>query len=238
MSDGTIDLNSPEIQAAIAAAIEQETQGLKAKNKELLGKLSDTKTAFDDLKNQLTGVDLKKYREFSEKLKQDDDARLIAEGKIDDVINNRVQAMQQQYESKLQQTASEAELYKSKVLNGYIASAAAQAGVDPSAIDLVSLMASQSGVKLDERGNPVIVNGDGNIVYSADGVTPKSLNDWLAELRSAKPLLWGQPQGTGALGNQGGQSQKKPEDFTEQEKRDMFHSNREEYNRIFKNGVQ
>lgn len=232
--DNTIDLNSPDIQAAIAAAVEAQVQGLKAKNDELLGKLTKTKGEFDGLKSQFADVDLEQYRSFKAKLQEDETTKLIAEGKIDEVLNQRVQALKQDYEGKLSQTAQQAELYKSKVLNGYIATAAAQAGVDKSAIDLVSLLAQQEGVRLDERGNPVIVDSEGNVRYSKDGNTPLSLNDWLNGLQESKPLLWGQPQGAGSRGGQGGQMDENPNDWSEARKIELFQTNRPEYNRIFK----
>lgn len=228
-----IDLNSPEIQAAIAAQVDAQVSGLKTKNSELLGKLNTANSDFSAFKSQFEGVDLEQYKAYSEKLKQDETARLIAEGKIDEVLNQRVQAMQQDYEGKLKASSGEAELYKSKVLNGYVSTAAAQAGVDPSALNLVSLLAQQSGIKLDQQGNPIVTNTNGDIVYSKDGTTPLSLNEWLLGLRETTPLLWGQPQGGGSGGGQGGQA-KQPQDYTEREKQELFHKNREEYNRLFK----
>lgn len=220
MSDeNLIDLNSPEIQALIQAKADEQVQGLKAKNDELLGKLTKTKGEFDGLKSQFSDVDLEEYRSFKAKIKEDETTKLIAEGKIEEVLNQRVQALKQDYEGKLSQTAQQAELYKSKVLNGYISTAAAQAGVDKNAIDLVALLAQQEGVKLDERGNPVIVDSEGNVRYSKDGNTPLSLNDWLNNLQESKPLLWGQAQGGGARGGQGGsQTRKKPSEMTTQER--------------------
>ena len=232
--DNPIDLNSPDIQAAIAAAVEAQVQGLKAKNDELLGKLTKTKGEFDGLKSQFADVDLEQYRSFKAKLQEDETTKLIAEGKIDEVLNQRVQALKQDYEGKLSQTAQQADFFKSKVLNGYIATAAAQAGVDKSAIDLVSLLAQQEGVRLDERGNPVIVDSEGNVRYSKDGNTPLSLNDWLNGLQESKPLLWGQPQGAGSRGGQGGQADKKPSDYTEQERIALSRENPELFRQLFR----
>lgn len=236
--DTTIDLNSPEIQAAIAAAVEAEVSGLKSKNNELLEKLGKTKTEAEAIKSQFSDVDLEEYRAFKQKIKQDETTKLIAEGKIEEVLNQRVEALKQDYDSKLTKTAQTAELYKSKVLNGYIATAAAQAGVDPSALDLVSLLAAQSGVKLDDNGNPVIVDAEGNVRYSKDGNTPLSINDWLSSLRESKPLLWGTPQGGRAPGSiGGGQSQKKPSEMTTAERAEWARNDPEAFNAALNQGL-
>lgn len=239
MSDeNLIDLNSPEIQALIQAKADEQVSGLKAKNDELLGKLTKTKGEFDGLKSQFSDVDLEEYRSFKAKIKEDETTKLIAEGKIEEVLNQRVQALKQDYEGKLSQTAQQAELYKSKVLNGYISTAAAQAGVDKNAIDLVALLAQQEGVKLDERGNPVIVDSEGNVRYSKDGNTPLSLNDWLNNLQESKPLLWGQPQGGGGRGGQGGnQARKKPSEMTTQERANWLSEDPNGFNEALAQGL-
>lgn len=232
--DKTLDLNSPEVQAAIQAAAEAQVLGLKTKNQELLEKLSKTKSEAETIKSQFSDVDLDEYRAFKQSKQKAVEEDLIAKGDLETLLQQRVQEMRQDLEGKLSTTAQQAELYKSKVLSGYISTAAAQAGVDPNAIDLVALLAQQSGVKLDAHGNPVIVDADGNTRYSKDGTTPLSLNDWLSGLRESKPLLWGTPQGGGSKSNTGGNGQKTASDYTEAEKRELFHSDRDTYNRLFK----
>lgn len=229
----TIDINSPEIQALIQAKIDEQVSGLKSKNDELIGKLNKTKGEFDVLQSQLSDVDLEQFRGFKAKLQADETTKLIAEGKIDEVLNQRLQAFKQDSDAKLTQATQQAELYKSKVLSGYIASASASAGIDPSFIEIMPVLASQAGIQLDNHGNPVVVDQDGNVRYSKDGTTPLSIGDWIASLRETKPLFWGQPQGSGGSGSGGAKSNKKIEEYTEEDRIALYNKDPIAFNQHF-----
>ena len=192
--DQEIDFNDPKIQAYI----EEQTKGLKTKNSELLGKFGELK----EFKSKFDGVDVETLLQFAEKAKQDDITKKLSEGKFDEVLAQKTDLMRSDYEQKLSEQTSRAQTLESKVLNGFIATYAAQAGVQPEAIDLVNMLA-QSQFKLDANGDPVAVNAQGEVINGKDGKTPLSITDWLASLRESKPLLWGAPQGSGAQGSKG-----------------------------------
>lgn len=192
--DQEIDLNNPKIQAYL----EEQTKGLKTKNSELLGKFGELK----EFKSKFDGVDVDSLLQFAEKAKQDDITKKLSEGKFDEVLAQKTDLMRSDYEQKLSEQTSRAQTLESKVLNGFIATYAAQAGVQPEAIDLVNMLA-QSQFKLDANGDPVAVNAQGEVINGKDGKTPLSITDWLASLRESKPLLWGTPQGSGAQGSKG-----------------------------------
>lgn len=193
--DQEIDFNNPKIQAYL----EEQTKGLKTKNSELLGKFGELK----EFKSKFDGVDVDSILSLAQKAKEDEITKKIAEGKFDEVLAQKTDLMRSDYEQKLSEQTSRAQTLESKVLNGFIAVAAAQAGVQPEAIDLVNMLAS-SQFKLDANGDPVAVNAQGEVINGKDGKTPLSVADWLATLRESKPLLWGAPQGSGAQGNKGG----------------------------------
>lgn len=194
-----IDLNDPKIQAYV----EEQVKGLKTKNNELLGSLKQTKDELKAFQSQFDGVDIEAIKNIAEKAKQDDITKKLAEGKIDEVIAQKTELMRSDYEQKLSEQTSRAQTLESKVLGGFIATYAAQAGVQPEAIDLVSMLA-QNQFKLDANGDPVAVNAQGEVINGKDGKTPLSITDWLATLRESKPLLWGTAQGSGAQGSKGG----------------------------------
>ena len=193
--DQEIDFNDPKIQAYL----EEQTKGLKTKNSELLGKFGELK----EFKSKFDGVDVDSLLQFAEKAKQDDITKKLSEGKFDEVLAQKTDLMRSDYEQKLSEQTSRAQTLESKVLGGFIATYAAQAGVQPEAIDLVNMLA-QSQFKLDANGDPVAVNAQGEVINGKDGKTPLSITDWLATLRESKPLLWGNPQGSGAQGSKGG----------------------------------
>lgn len=188
--DQEIDFNNPKIQAYL----EEQTRGLKTKNSELLGKFGELK----DFKQKFEGVDVDQILQFAEKAKQEELTKKLSEGKFDEVLAQKTDLMRSNYEQKLSEQTSRAQTLESKVLNGFIATYAAQAGVQPEAIDLVNMLA-QSQFKLDASGDPVAVNAQGEVINGKDGKTPLTVTDWLASLRETKPILWGTPQGSSAL---------------------------------------
>ncbi|NNG75660.1 hypothetical protein HLH10_04840 [Acinetobacter sp. ANC 4277] len=193
--DQEIDFNDPKIQAYL----EEQTKGLKTKNSELLGKFGELK----EFKSKFDGVDVETLLQFAEKAKQDDITKKLSEGKFDEVLAQKTELMRSDYEQKLSEQTSRAQTLESKVLGGFIATYAAQAGVQPEAIDLVNMLA-QNQFKLDANGDPVAVNAQGEVINGKDGKTPLSITDWLTSLRESKPLLWGNPQGSNAPGSKGG----------------------------------
>ena len=193
--DQEIDFNDPKIQAYL----EEQTKGLKTKNSELLGKFGELK----EFKSKFDGVDVDSLLQFAEKAKQDDITKKLSEGKFDEVLAQKTDLMRSDYEQKLSEQTSRAQTLESKVLGGFIATYAAQAGVQPEAIDLVNMLA-QNQFKLDANGDPVAVNAQGEVINGKDGKTPLSITDWLTSLRESKPLLWGNPQGSNAPGSKGG----------------------------------
>ena len=190
--DQEIDFNDPKIQAYL----EEQTKGLKTKNSELLGKFGELK----EFKSKFDGVDVETLLQFAEKAKQDDITKKLSEGKFDEVLAQKTDLMRSDYEQKLSEQTSRAQTLESKVLGGFIATYAAQAGVQPEAIDLVNMLA-QNQFKLDANGDPVAVNAQGEVINGKDGKTPLSITDWLTSLRESKPLLWGNPQGSNAPGS-------------------------------------
>lgn len=186
-----LDIDGYEDPKGLKSALQSERDAAKTAKQEL-----------NQFKQQFDGLDIESIKQFATKAKQDETAKLIAEGKIDQVLAQKTDLMRQDFESKLSDATSRAQTLEGKVLNGFIAVAAAQSGVQPEAIDLVNMLA-QSQFKLDANGDPVAVNAQGEVINGKDGKTPLSITDWLASLRESKPLLWGAPQGSGAQGSKG-----------------------------------
>src|SRR5690606_22971437 len=68
-------------------AINTAVSGLKAKNQELLGTIKTTKSELDQLKGQFDGLDMEAVKGLVQRASQDEETRLLAEGKIDEVFN-------------------------------------------------------------------------------------------------------------------------------------------------------
>lgn len=211
--DKNVDLNSPEIQEAIQKAVDEKVQGLKDKNSELLGKNKELNTELTGIKKQLEGVDLTAVKELLSKANMDEESKLIAEGKIDEVIQKRTEKMKQDHEKQLQvesERANKAEAYanqfKQSVVKGQIAQAFSSIGGLAEATDDVTALA-QSMFALDEKGNAVMIDANGETVIGKDGSTPLSPKEWVESLRETKSYFFPKAQGSGAIGNQGGKGQ-------------------------------
>lgn len=173
--DNHIDLEDPAVQTAIAAAVEAATLGLKNKNTELLGSLRTTKTELDGFKSQFEGLDIAAVKGLLTKVGQDEETKLIAEGKLDEVITRRTERLRTDYDTKLAAEKARADKaeqfaakYSDKVLADSIRAAAIKAGALPEAAEDIILRA-RGTFKLSEDGEAIATDRDGEVVYGKDG---------------------------------------------------------------------
>lgn len=192
------DLNNPSIQEAIRKAVESEVTGLKSKNTELLGKLAK---AQEGLRNW-EGMDPQSVREIMQRFESDEEAKLMKEGKWDELANRRVKGVLESHSKKLEaaqaerdKLAKEAETYKRNYQRAVIDNAVARSvsGLQDGALAHVQRMVSDW----------YTVGDDGNIVPTqtapingkGEPVDFKSLRDYLLD---AAPFYFPPSQGAGA----------------------------------------
>lgn len=210
--------------------LEQETNGLKGKNSVLLGKLKAAQSDLDTFKSQFDGLDLDAVKAIVSKAGEDEETRLIAEGKIDEVVSRRTERLRGDLEKQLQverERADKAEAFanqfKERVLSDSIREAATKAGALAEAADDIILRA-RSVFSLNEDGMPVALDKDGEVIYGKDGKTPLTPLEWAESLQEAAPHLWPRAQGAGQTGDRGGKSSgKKRSEMTMQEKSAFIH---------------
>lgn len=191
-------------------AIDTAVSGLKAKNQELLGTIKSTKMELDQLKGQFDGLDVEAVKGLLNRASQDEETRLLAEGKIDEVFNRRTERLQAETAKQIkaeQEARERAEAKAAKLgeraIASAIQSAAVKAGALPEAIDDIVLR-SKSLFTLNDDGEVVAVK-DGEVVLGKDGKTPLTPHEWAASLQEAAPHLWPRAQGTDAPGSKGAQ---------------------------------
>ncbi|UNH25075.1 hypothetical protein [Moellerella wisconsensis] len=240
MSEETkIDLSNSEIQAAIKEAVDEQVAGLKAKNSELLGANKGVKEELDALKSQLGGIDLTAVKDLLSKANMDEESKLIAEGKLDEVIQKRTERLRADYDGKLtaeKERADKAENYANKfrqsVVKGQIVQAAIENGVLKEATGDIAFLA-QSQFSLDDNGNAVALDENGEVIIGKDGKTPLTPKEWIETIRENKPYFWPVAQGSGAQGS-GGASGKKWNDYTEAERADLARTNIDAFKQLQK----
>lgn len=194
LGDDVTGEQAQKLADAHQAALDEEVGGLKSKRDELL-------EAQKRLKGQLgeyDGIDVEKARKLQALLEQDEEARLVADGKTDEVVNRRTKAMREEFESKLEQAQTQASALRDRALNDEIRREAAQAGVLNSAVDDV-LLRARSQFTVDENSKLAAKDG----VLGKDG-QPLSTGEWLEALKEDAPHLFPQPKGSGAPGSNGG----------------------------------
>lgn len=181
---------APEAQIS-AATIQQQIDaaiaGLKEKNSELLGKLKKA----DEKVKQYDGINIDEIRAIKERLDQDEDAKLLAEGKKNVVIEKYTERMRAAHEEALkaerERTAAEArraDAYKGSVLDNQIRSVTG--GLHKGAVEDALLHARQI-FSLDAKGNAIQLDPEGRPVLGKDGASPFSPAEWIELQRELKP---------------------------------------------------
>lgn len=233
-----IDLNNPEVQAAIQKAADEQVQGLKAKNNELIQANKDLKAELGGIKSQLEGVDLNAVKDLLSKAGQDEETKLIAEGKIDEVIQKRTEKMRQDHEKQMAavtEKAVKAEAYanqfKQSVVKGQIAQAFSGIGGLAEATDDVTALAL-SQFAINEHGNAVMIGADGEPIIGKDGTNPLSPKEWVENLKENKPYFFPRPNGTNAPGSS--TAVKKWSDYSESERAAIARENPNQFQQLLK----
>lgn len=178
---------------------------MKAERKALDAKLKEVSDKFGDL-------DPEQARAALADLQKLQDKKLIDEGKVEELLQQRLQARDKEHErvvknleKKLAEEATKASttlrrLEEALIDNG-LRSAAAKAGVKPAAMtDLV--LRGKSVFKLhDDRVTPF--REDGEILYGKDPKAPMTMEEWISSLATDAAHLFEENKGAGAGADRG-----------------------------------
>lgn len=200
--DNNVDINDPKVQEAIRKAVDSEVTGLKTKNNDLIA-------AQKNLKEQLKafdGIDPEKTKALLKRFENDEEAQLIAEGKIDEVITRRTDRMRSNFEKQLEEANGKADAASKKaaalvdqVRDDFIRQAGVKAGLLPEAIE-DAVFRGRGVFSLNDDAKPQALNGD-ELILGADGKTALTPQEWLEGLRETSPHWWPKAAGSGAGGD-------------------------------------
>lgn len=203
-----IDVNSDAFKSAVAAAVGQRESGLKNKTNELLEKLDEAKkkaAAFD-------GIDPDAVKKMMSSFNQSEEAKLIAEGKFDEVLNKRLERSKAEMDDRI--SASEKSLveakesgalfkskYESKMMGDIFRDSASKSKALPGAYDDI-LRRAEDVFKLNELGEPEARDANGDLRKTEDGMslTP---DRFIEQLKTSSPHYWPASVSSGALGADG-----------------------------------
>jgi hypothetical protein len=185
----------------------EDPKGLKSALQSERDAAKDAKRKLQELQNQFEGIDPEIVKRVFAQLDQDEEAKLIAEGKITEVIQKRTEKMREEHEKVLKaekDRADKAEAYANKfkesVIQGQIVQAAVELEALAEATGDIAFLA-KSKFALDENGKAVAVDENGEVVIGKDGQTPQTPKEWVESLRELKPYYWPKPNGMGAPGS-------------------------------------
>jgi len=192
---------------AVKTQIDEATNGLKSKNTELL---TEKKNLQDKLAKIPTAEELKEFETLKKQLDSSADAKLIAEGKMDEVILKRTERSRLDFETKeaafnteittLKESNSQFEnKYTSYVIDDSVKKAALASGVLPAALDDV-VRRTAGTFTLEADGTIVARDKDGALI-TTDGVKTMTPELYIAQLKESAPHFWPASKGGGLGGS-------------------------------------
>ena len=187
----------------------EDTTGLKtALEKERKAK-REAEAAKAQLEKQYGAIDLDQYNALMSKFENDEDAKLIAAGKIDEVVSKRTERMQKDHEKTIKSLQEErdaalkrAMAFEGKVFENGIREIAGKAGIIPTATEDVILRAKGT-FKLGDDGLLLAVNADGQPIYGKDGKSGLTVSEWFESQKEAAPHWFPAVGGFGVKGGGG-----------------------------------
>lgn len=188
----------------IKDAVDSEVAGLKTKNTELLGTMAQQREKLA----QFEGLDPAALKAMKDRLDQDEDVKLLAEGKKNEVIEKYTQRMRAEHQVQLEAAAEQvkaeaqrADIYKSAVLDNQIR--AVTAGMHPGAVE-DALLHARTIFSLDAKGKAVKLDSEGRPELGKDGSTAFSPAEWIETQKELKPHWF--PAGSSGSGSNGARS--------------------------------
>lgn len=161
-------LKNEAVQTAIADAVKTATEGLEVNRDSILAEkrqLSDQLKEAKEFAEKFKDLDVDKVRVMMEAANKSEEAKMISEGKIDEVIAARTQSVKAGYEQQFQekdgsitelQAKNQAlqDMYENKLIGDAVQAEAIRQGMLPDAI-ADAIGNSQGIFKLDDDGNVV-----------------------------------------------------------------------------------
>lgn len=188
-------------------AAREENTRLANKNKELLTEVTGVKQKLQ----AWDGLDPAAIRNMLNQFSQDEDLKLISEGKHDEVIKKKTERIASEYQAKinttteeLTSTKAERDEYKKQVhsllVDGKAVTSFLQAGGLETAVEDIQLRASR--VFTVEKGEAIARDAKGEIILGKSG--PMTMAEWAESLRETAPHLFPASAGAEAKGNRKG----------------------------------
>lgn len=169
--------------------------------KERLDEFRENNIVLKQQMDKLKDIDPVKYRELQQLETAVTEGKLIKAGKLEEVVNLRVDAMKKEKDTKIAEleaiTSQQGGQLSALLIDNGVKSAAIKKGVLPTAVD--DVVARARGVYVVENGAPIAKKG-ADVIFGKDGKTPMQPDEWIDGLKESAPHLFQGTQGSGAGG--------------------------------------
>jgi hypothetical protein len=177
-----------------------------------VGEKKSLQQKFDEMATTWKDLDPAAVRNIMGRMENDEETKLLAEGKMDEVISRRTERLQADHakqmsnlEAKIAELSTSYEgatgTVKQLKVEGGLRQAAVELGLVPSAIE-DALGRAMNVFKVADDGR-LIAEENGSTAYGKDGKTPLSPAEWLDSMKDKAPHWFPAPSGGGAGGGNG-----------------------------------
>ncbi len=201
-----LDLSNPAVKELVDKAVEAATSTFKKAQDELLNEKRDLQRQLKSFE----GIDIQKIQDMQKRLENDEEASLISEGKLDEVISRRTERMRTDMTQRIEALAENEttlkderdgykRMFENERINNSVRAAAEKSGVRPEAIDDV-INRSAGVFSLSEEGDIVARDKAGSLMLSKDGKTVLGPAEFVESLKESAPYYWPESTGVGSSG--------------------------------------
>lgn len=179
---------------------EDEYNSVKGKLDEFRGNNVKLMKDMETLSAKFDGIDVDGYKDMVKQQQAMKDKKLISEGKIDELLEERTKTMREKHNQELEKiqglNATLNKQLETLVIDNAVRDSATKSGVVDTGIDDV-LLRSQSVFSLKE-GKAVPHDREGNVIYGEGTSEPMSVNEWVKSQMEVAPHLFKPSQGGGS----------------------------------------
>lgn len=200
------DTSVAEINDSVQGKIDEAISGLKQKNEDLIGEkraIQDKLKEFADIDDPVKALEALKL------INENEEVRMIKDGKIEEVIEKRTSQLRSDQETtltelktQLQTALDNGDIFKSqfnsKMIEDSLRAAALKAGVRPEAVTDI-LLRGNAVFSLSTGGEIEARDGQGNLLKNKDKIiiTP---DIYVGSLKEEAPHYWPDSAGAGVIG--------------------------------------
>lgn len=208
-----LDLSNPDVKKLVETAVAEATSGLSSNRDAILGEKKGLQEKLDALSKQWDGLDPDVVKNLVDRMNNDEETKLIAEGKIDEVVSRRVEAMRTDLETRLASATEKLEglegekgslatKVKNLIIDGMVRQSGSELNLLPTAME-DAIYRAKGRFQLDENDKPVARDDAGALLIGKDGKTPLTPTEWLEGMKESAPHWFPAPTGAGASGGAG-----------------------------------